>query len=204
MEERYESGGVRGILHRPARPNDHGIILTHGAGSNCNAPLLTALARAFEEDGFHVLRYDLPFRQRGGTPHPAQAGRDREGVVEAAGVMRAMVSGRLMAGGHSYGGRQTAMAAAEKPDLAAGLVLFSYPLHPPNKPEQLRTAFFPDLRTPTLFVHGTKDPFGSIEEMRTHIAAIPARTDLMAIEGAAHDLKRAAGMVRQVIDRMLF
>ena len=204
MEESYESGSVRGVLHRPDRPNDHGIILTHGAGSNCNAPLLSALARAFEGDGFHVLRYDLPFRQAGGSPHPSRAGRDRAGVVEAAGVMRAMVSGRVMAGGHSYGGRQTAMAAAETPGFAAGLVLFSYPLHPPNKPEQLRTGFFPDLRTPTLFVHGTRDPFGSIEEMRTHIAAIPARTDLIAIEGAAHDLKRAPGMAREIIDRMLF
>jgi len=205
MEEQYESGGVRGILHRPGRANGDGIILTHGAGSNCNAPLLSGIARAFEEAGFHVLRYDLPFRQRkGGAPHPAHAARDRAGVVEAAGVMQGLISGRLIASGHSYGGRQSAMAAAENPGMASGLLLFSYPLHPPNKPEQLRTGFFPDLRTPVLFVHGTRDPFASIEELRAQIAAIPARTDVLVVEGAGHDLKRAPGLAGEIIEHMLF
>ena len=206
MEERYDSGGVRGILHRPARANGDGIILTHGAGSNANGPVLVRLAQAFEERGYHVLRYDLPFRQQrpGGSPSPSQAARDRAGVAEAAGAMRAIVSGRMIAGGHSYGGRQTAMAAAENPDLAGSLLLFSYPLHPPGKPQQLRTAFFPELRTPVLFIHGTRDPFGSIAELRTHIALIPARTDLLAIEGAAHDLKRAPDLAQEIVERMLF
>ena len=65
------------------------------------------------------------------------------------------MEGHVFAGGHSYGGRQTAMAAAERPELADGLVLLSYPLHPPGKPEQTRTAFFPEWRTPALFVHGS-------------------------------------------------
>jgi predicted alpha/beta-hydrolase family hydrolase len=204
MEERIDSGGPRGTLHRPSNGNGHGIVLTHGAGTDCNAPLLVRLAHAFEEAGYHVLRYDLPFRQHKRPPNPAQAVRDRAGVVEAVNAMRGIVNGRIIAAGHSYGGRQTAMAAAENTGLAAGLVLFSYPLHPPAKPEQLRTAFFPDLRTPTLFVHGTRDPFGAIEEMRTHIALIPARTDLLAVEGAAHDLKRAPDLAQEIIGRMLF
>jgi uncharacterized protein len=206
MEEPVNSGGIRGTWHRPSSANGDGIVLTHGAGSNSNAPLLLRLARAFEEAGYHVLRYDLPFRQQRpkSPPFPAQAARDRAGVVEAVNAMRATVTGRIVAAGHSYGGRQTAMAAAENPDLAAALVLFSYPLHPPGKPENLRTAFFPGLRTPTLFVHGTRDPFGSIEELRTHIALIPARTALLAVEGAAHDLKRAPDLAQEIIQRMLF
>jgi len=66
--------------------------------------------------------------------------------------------------------------------------LLSYPLHPPRKPEQQRTQHLPDLRTPTLFVHGTRDPFGSIEELQRAIKMIPARTKLLPIEGAGHDL----------------
>jgi len=139
-----------------------------------------------------------------GPPFPAQAVRDREGVRKAAAVMRSIAPGRLFAAGHSYGGRQSAMAAAEDPTMADGLVLFSYPLHPPRKPEQLRTGFFSELRTPALFVHGTLDPFGSIDELRAQIAAIPARTDVLAVEGAAHDLKRAPGLAGEIVERMLF
>ena len=207
MEEPFDNGTVQGFLHRPAQPNDHGIVLTHGAGANARAPLLVGLARAFEDRGFTVLRYDLPFRRLrpGGPPMPAQAARDREGVREAVSAMRGLVPGSIVAAGHSYGGRQTAMAAAEDPALVRSLVLFSYPLHPPKKPGQLRTSFFRDLRTPALFVHGTRDPFGTIEELRANIALIPARTEIVAVEGAAHDLKRAPALVgEQILPRMLF
>ena len=80
------------------------------------------------------------------------------------------------------------MLCAEEPDLVEGLLLLSYPLHPPRKPEQLRTQHLPNLRTPSLFVEGTRDPFGSIEEMEAAIRLIPARTELLKIEGAGHDL----------------
>ena len=82
------------------------------------------------------------------------------------------------------------------------LLLFSYPLHPPNKPELLRTAHFPQLHTPALFVHGTRDPFGSIEELRAAAALIPARTDLLAVEGSAHDLKRAPDLAQEIVTRL--
>jgi len=72
--------------------------------------------------------------------------------------------------------------------LAAGLLLLSYPLHPPRRPEQQRTQHLPDLRTATLFVHGTRDPFGSIEELERAMKMIPARARLLAIEGSSHDL----------------
>jgi predicted alpha/beta-hydrolase family hydrolase len=192
-EALFSREGVRGTLHEPEAPSGDGVVLTHGAGSDSRAPLLERLARAFADAGYFVLRYDLPFRQQRlhGPPLPALAPRDREGVAQAARAMRQLTSGRLIAGGHSYGGRQTAMAAAAWHGLADGLVLLSYPLHPPAKPEQRRTDYFPQLRTPTLFVHGTRDPFGSLEELRSAMALIPARTDLVAVEGAGHDLKRA-------------
>lgn len=194
MEEGFHVGMVRGTLHVPDRPNGDALVLTHGAGSDAGAPLLVGLARAFAGAGYRVLRYDLPFRQQRpkGPPHPSGAARDREGIAQAVAAIRKLAPGRVFAGGHSYGGRQTAMAAAELPDLAAGLVLLSYPLHPPGRPEQKRTSFFPQLRIPALFVHGTADPFGSLEELRDALAAIPGRTAILPVEGAGHDLKRAA------------
>src|ERR1035438_1622695 len=86
------------------------------------------------------------------------------------------------------------MIAAERPGMADGLLLLSYPLHPPKKPDQPRTAFFAEWRTPALFVHGTRDPFGTVEELRAAMERIPARVDLLAVEGAGHDLRQAARM----------
>jgi predicted alpha/beta-hydrolase family hydrolase len=97
-------------------------------------------------------------------------------------------SGQVYLGGHSYGGRQSSMLCVEEPNLVAGLLLLSYPLHPPRRPEQQRTHHLPDLRTPTLFVSGTRDPFGTINELERALKMIPAKTKLLAVEGAGHDL----------------
>lgn len=203
MKEDFESQDTSAVLHRPDAPNGDGIALTHGAGSNHNAPLLVRMAQAFADAGYLAMRYDLPFRRQRpkGPPFPAAAARDREGVAEAIAMLRRLVAGRVFTGGHSYGGRQSAMAAAEHSGLSHGLLLLSYPLHPPNRPDQKRTAFFPDLRTPALFVHGTADPFATPEELREAISLIPARTDLVLVEGAGHDLMRAPGLAAEILAR---
>jgi predicted alpha/beta-hydrolase family hydrolase len=181
---------VRGFVHRPATGAGDGLVLTHGAGSNARAPLLTALAEAFAAAGVTVLRCDLPFRQSRafGPPRPGDAAHDREGLKNAIAAVRKMVSGRLFLGGHSYGGRQATMLCADEPGLVEGLLLLSYPLHPPRKPEQLRVQHLATLQTSSLFVHGTRDPFGSAEEMESALRLIPAKTRLMQIEDAGHDL----------------
>ena len=181
---------VRGFLHEPAQPSGDGLVLTHGAGANCQSKLLIALANAFADSGLLVLRCDLPFRQSRphGPPFPAMAARDRDGLRRAVEVLRGRTSGRIFLGGHSYGGRQGSMLAAEGPQLAAGLLLLSYPLHPPRKPADLRTAHFPQLHTPALFVHGGRDPFGSHDEMKTSLKLAPAPTLLFEVEGAGHEL----------------
>ena len=203
MEEPFPSASVEGVLHRPGGSPAGAFALTHGAGSDCHAPLLVRMARGLAANGFLVLRYNLPFRRarRKGPPSAGMAGRDRQGIVEAIESLRQMAEGRVFAGGHSYGGRQTAMAAAEHPGLAEGLLLLSYPLHPPAKPEQMRTAYFGSLRTPALFVHGSDDPFGSIEEMRDALALIPAPTALVPVENAAHDLRRAPDLLASILER---
>ncbi len=181
---------VRGFLHAPAAPRGAGLVLAHGAGSDASAPLLMALAEAFAAAGITVLRCDLPFRQQRphGPPFPAMAPRDRAGLKRAVLWLRCRVTGAVYLGGHSYGGRQATMLAADEPDLAAGLLLLSYPLHPPRRPADLRTAHFPKLTTPALFVHGARDPFGSTAGMSAALESIAGPHRLVTIEGAGHDL----------------
>jgi uncharacterized protein len=152
--------------------------------------LLVALGEAFAGHGYTVLRCDLPFRQdrRTGPPFPGNAERDRAGLRNAVALLRKQVSGRIFLGGHSYGGRQSTMLCAAEPDLVSGLLLLSYPLHPPRKPEQLRIQHLSNLRTPSLFVHGTRDPFGAIDEIKKALQLIPAKHELLEVEGAGHDL----------------
>jgi predicted alpha/beta-hydrolase family hydrolase len=200
---------VHGFIHHPAPSAQagpvptgsvpSGLVLTHGAGANCQAALLVALAEAFANAGMTVLRCDLPFRQARpyGPPRPGDASHDRQGLKNAVASLRKISSGqastrqvsaRMALGGHSYGGRQATMLCAEEVDLVDELLLFSYPLHPPRKPTQLRIQHLPKLRTPALFVHGTRDPFGSLEEMESALKLIPAKTMLLPVEGAGHDL----------------
>jgi predicted alpha/beta-hydrolase family hydrolase len=185
---------VRGVLHRATASSGDALVLTHGAGASAGSPLLVALAEAFAAEGVTVLRCDLPFRQARATgpPAPRGAGTDRDGLRHAVAVLRATTPGRVFLGGHSYGGRQATMLGAADPSLVAGLLLLAYPLHPPTRPGEVRTAHFPALRTPALFVHGTTDPFGSIEELTAALKLIPATTRLLAVPNAGHDLGRGA------------
>jgi len=181
---------VRGWLHRPDVDRGDALILTHGAGGNCNAPLLVGLAETFCGHGYVVFRCDLPYRQQRptGPPFPGQAERDREGLRNAVAAIRKQVTGKIFLGGHSYGGRQSTILCAAETELVSGLLLLSYPLHLPKKPDQLRIQHLPNLRTPSLFVHGTRDPFGSIEEIEKALALIPAKHELLRVDGAGHDL----------------
>ena len=191
---------IRGSLHRPESPSGDSLILTHGAGGNAQMGLLVALAEAFAGAGFAVLRCDLPFRQQRpyGPPRPGDAVRDREGLKHAVAAMRKLfpgrsVPGRIFLGGQSYGGRQASMLVAEapvaeQPQLADGLFLLSYPLHPPSHPEKPRTQHLPKIEVPAMFVHGTHDPFGTIDEIESARKLMPAKTFLLPLEGAGHDL----------------
>jgi uncharacterized protein len=201
----FEQPGIRGFLHRPEPAGGRGLVLTHGAGGNCRAPLLIAAAEAFCSEGLFVLRCDLPFRQRRATgpPSPSTAAADRDGLRRAVEAMRGLSSGQISLGGQSYGGRQATMLAADHPELTASLLLFSYPLHPPGKPDRLRTEHFPRLRVPAVFVQGAADPFGSPAELRAAVALIPAPTEIIPIAGAGHDLKRGRFDLRPVVAVLL-
>jgi uncharacterized protein len=188
--ERLEVAGdppVRGVLHPAAGPD--GLVLTHGAGGNMDGPLLVAVAEAFAARGVVVLRCNLPYRQArpSGPPSPRDAPRDREGLRASLGALRRRAGGRLFLGGHSYGGRMASMLVATDPEVASGLLLQSYPLHPPGKPKDVRSAHLHDIRVPTLFVHGSTDPFATLDELEAARALIPAPTTIMTVDGG-HDL----------------
>jgi len=195
FQEFVDSSGVepvRGFLHTPSAPDGSALVLTHSAGANCQAPLLVAVADAFATAGLTVLRCDLPFRQaKPHGPPMRTAERDQAGLRAAVEAMRRKLddaTSRIFLGGHSYGGRMASILAASEPELVDALLLLSYPLHPPRQPQQLRRQHFAKLQTPTLFVSGGRDTFGTVAEMEAALELIPARTRLLTIEGAGHEL----------------
>jgi uncharacterized protein len=181
---------IHGWFHVPAQPTGKAIALTHGAGANCQSKLLEEVSNALAASGFTVLRFDLPFRRERphGPPSPSTASRDRDALRRAVSILRQQNNHQVFMGGHSYGGRQASILAAEEPQLADALLLLSYPLHPPQKPDQLRTSHFPNLTTPAFFVHGTRDPFATTAELSAALKLIPAPRAVLEIDAAAHDL----------------
>lgn len=179
---------IAGIAHEPDGTPTGVVLLTHGAGGNRDAPLIIRLCDEWARHGWLAIRYNLPYRRRRPKGPPSNsAALDQQGIVEAIELAHTLTDGPVIAGGHSYGGRMTSMVAAQGADLAA-LTLFSYPLHPPGKPERARTEHLGQIKVPTVFTHGTADPFGSIDELTAAAQLIPAPTELIEITGARHDL----------------
>lgn len=180
---------IAGVAHEPDATPLGVVLLTHGAGGSRESPLLIALCDEWARRDWLAIRYNLPYRRRRPKGPPSGSAKaDQAGIAEAIATARGVCAGPLIAGGHSYGGRLTSMVVAEQPGIADGLTLFSYPLHPPGKPERLRTEHFPAISTPTVFTHGSSDPFGSLAELRTAVKLIPAPTRIVEISGARHDL----------------
>jgi predicted alpha/beta-hydrolase family hydrolase len=175
-----------------------GLFLTPGAGANRDQSSLVAIEAAVAP--LPVERHDFPARRAGrkGVDRAPVAIAD---VVQAAAAFAARVGvdpASLVLGGRSFGGRMCSMAVAEGLP-AAGLVLISYPLHPPGKPDRLRIEHLPQLAVPCLFVSGTRDPFGTPAEMEAHTAAIPGPVTHVWVDGKGHDLKGADGVVAEAV-----
>lgn len=177
------------------------LLLTPGAGSDRTHPTLVRIEQAVAP--LPTARIDFPYR-REGRKAPDRAPKLIACVRHEAAALVADADvdpAALLLGGRSMGGRICSLAVAEGLP-AAGLVLLSYPLHPPGNPENLRVEHFGALHLPCLFVSGTKDPFGSPEEMEAHTAAIPGPVTHVWIEGAGHEVKdqKAAPRQQQVVD----
>lgn len=189
--KRFEAEMISGWLHEPdGKGNERGLLLTHGAGSHCQSPLLTAIAETFATAGYWVLRCDLPYRQlrAQGPPRKGDSERDREGLRRALEALREYAPAGVILSGHSYGGRMATILAAEQPSSALALLALSYPLRPPRELANLRTAHFPQLATPVLFIHGARDPFGSPEEMTQALTLIPAQHHVKFFDKTGHEL----------------
>lgn len=167
-----------------------GLLLTPGAGSSADHPTLVAIERAVKP--VPVLRHDFPYR-RNGRKAPDRAPVLLADVAEAAAAFakkKRLDPASLVLGGRSMGGRICSMAVADGLP-AAGLVLISYPLHPPGKPEKPRVEHLPKLQLPCLFISGTRDAFGTPKELERATKKIPGPVTHVWIEGGTHELKRA-------------
>jgi len=170
---------------RPGRvPNAKAVLLTPGASATKDHPSLVVIDGELEAVGVAVERIDLPTSRPG--PKVLQAIADGAGALAArAGVAPA----DIVLGGRSFGGRMCSVAAADGLP-ALGLALLSYPLHPPGRPEQLRTEHFARLTMPCLFVSGTRDAFGTPEELEAASAAIPGPVTHVWISDGDHGMRR--------------
>lgn len=167
-----------------------GLLITPGASADRDNRTLVAL-----DEGLDVPVERITIRSRAVRKVHAQLRDDLSTFAARLGVE----TSALAIGGRSFGGRMCSMLAAEGDEIAA-LVLLSYPLHPPGKPDKLRVEHFPDITVPTLFVSGTKDPFGSPDEIQEHAAAIAGPVDFVWIDGQAHSPRDDAPVVAAVAD----
>lgn len=178
------------------------MLLTPGAGSSASHSSLLAIEAALGP--MPVRRIDFPYR-REGRKAPDRAPKLIACVREEAAIFAATATvdpSRLVLGGRSMGGRMCSLAVAEGLP-AAGLVLISYPLHPPGKPENLRTAHFPLLDLPCLFVSGERDAFGTRAEFDEHLGAIPGRVTQVWVPKAGHDLKGKDAVIVEAVQQWL-
>jgi predicted alpha/beta-hydrolase family hydrolase len=184
-----------------------GVVVFPGAGSSADHSSLVAMQHALHP--LPVMRVDFPYRRAGRRAPdraPVLVRAVHDAVAEAC-QQWSCSSTELVIGGRSMGGRMCSMAVAgfdgndrtAQPALApigvGGLVCVSYPLHPPAQPQKLRTAHFPGIVVPSLFVSGTKDEFGSPDELRHHLAVLPTKPELQFIEGGRHDLRGKDALV---------
>jgi uncharacterized protein len=169
------------------------LALAHGAGGNQTSKFMVDFAQALAARGIDTITFNFLYSEAGrGLP-------DRNDKLETCyrkiieayhkGTLGKNVDNKLVIGGKSMGGRIASQVAARNADDIAGLVLLGYPLHPPGRPDKLRSKHLPDIEVPTLFVQGSRDAFGTPEELQPIIKNLKARADLYVVEGGDHSFK---------------
>jgi uncharacterized protein len=181
---------VEFLIDGPAKAA-RSILLAHGAGAPMDSPAMSAIAKGLAEAGFRVARFEFGYmasrRTAAGRKPPPRAETLCPEYVAAIAALKARepLKGPLIIGGKSMGGRVASMIADDQ--HAAGLLCLGYPFHPVGKPTQLRTAHLADLRTPALIVQGTRDPFGTREEVAGY--KLSKAIEILWLEDGDHDLR---------------
>jgi len=173
-----------------------GLLLAPGAGADRNQSALVSIDSAVTAAGGDVVRMDFPYR-KAGRRAPDKAPVLVRAVNEEAAALRQRTT-RLVLGGRSMGGRMCSMAAADGLE-AEGLVLLSYPLHPPGRPDRPRIEHFPALKVPCLFLSGTRDAFGTVSELEDAASAIPGPVTFEWIEGKDHAMRGTDSAVADIV-----
>lgn len=184
-----EKGEVSAILMRPDGAS-HLLVLGHGAGADMRSASMQNIAEALAEQQIATLRYNFPFKEhsRGGVDSPKVATATVRAAVADARRLEPKMT--LLAGGHSFGGRMTTTAQSESPlDGVKGLVLFSFPLHAPNRPDNSRAAHLDAIKIPMLFLSGTRDALNDLTLFRPVIKKLEKRATLHTIDTGDHSYK---------------
>ncbi len=200
---------VTAAVHAPTGSVTSGFaaLLTPGAGGDLDGAALTGLATVLADVGVMVVRANLPHHEAGRrAPRADRAVNALARIVESA---RAEVApdATWLVGGKSYGGRVATLASAERAIEVGGLILHGYPLHPPGKPDQLRVEHWPQVPVKTLFLQGSRDAFGTPDELETHVTKLPRRSTIVRVPGGDHSLDvagiHAPDGVRRSADEVL-
>ena len=188
-----QTDSVTAFLYPAAKQSklDTTIILGHGAGANQLHPFMRLFAAGLAQRGLDAVTFNFVYTEKGkGAPDPkAKLESCYKAVIDSATRHKRLKSNRLLIGGKSMGGRIASQVAAEGDDRIAGLVFLGYPLHPPGQPQKLRTDHWPLIKVPMLFVQGTRDPFGTPEELRDVIKRLRLPATLYLVEGGDHSFK---------------
>ena len=192
----WDGGTVTAAWH--GTPGDTLLALTHGAGGTLDTPSLVAYAEAMAARGTHVVRFNLPYVEAG-RKAPGPQARDEACWRAVATALRPRAK-RLVLGGRSYGGRMASHVVADGV-ACDGLVFLAYPLHPPGKPAQLRTAHLERIMAPMLFLQGTRDPFADPALLTRTLAELPGATR-HRLEGGDHGHKVAGRTVADVASEL--
>lgn len=181
------------------------VILGHGAGAGQSHPFMVLFANGLAERGLDAMTFNFLYMEQGRhVPDPkAKLEACYKNIIEAAGAHKKLKGNRLVIGGKSMGGRIASQVAAqpESANEIAALVFLGYPLHPPGRPDKMRDAHLPDIKAPMLFIQGSRDAFGTPDELRAVIKRLHLPATLYAIEGGDHSLKvpKSAGIPQQQV-----
>lgn len=185
-------GQVTAVIHTPKRRRGPAVLLTPGAGGNLDGAGLVALAEVLVSLGLPVVRSNLPHHEAGRRSAPKAertVGAYRQ--IETAARAAIGVRGPWVLGGKSYGGRVASLAVADGLP-AAGLLFYGYPLHPPGKPDRLRTEHWPMVGAPCLFLQGDRDSFCDLDLLHEHVRKLPRRSTVHVVQGGDHSLRITA------------